>query len=246
MSTLLDRTVSKQVLLASNTVLALTVLLQTKLGQRLWQRLTTSLSWLTSQRVAEPDSPSAEFRSLLGKDYVPPLPKPIADALERSCLCFLATAGSEHTPHLSLMRFTYTKEFEENSEVMIISTRRNTKKFQLITCNTNVALLVHQFDTETEKDGNNYDTLGSGRTRCSITLNGRVRVQEGEMAEHYRRIHLAANREYSQFIVGDDIAIVTVHLDTARVCDINDRVAHFTRHECSWKDVTKEAGAHEY
>ena len=55
---------------------------------------------------------------LLGQDYVPPLPKPIADALERSRLCFLATASGLE-PHLSLMRFSYCRGLlDPSSEVM--------------------------------------------------------------------------------------------------------------------------------
>lgn len=40
---------------------------------------------------------------------------------------------------------------------------------------------------------------------------------------------LAGNVAYAQFIVGDDIAIITVHLTRARVCDVNDKVTHFSR-----------------
>ena len=60
------------------------------------------------------------------------------------------------------------------------------------------------------------------------------------MAERYRAIHLAANRSYSQFIVGEDIAIITVNLQRARVCDVNDRVAHFAKvgSGSAWEEVT--------
>ena len=107
----------------------------------------------------------------------------------------------------------------------------------MITRNNNVALLVHDFDSE--EDEQNYTTIG-GQKRYSITLNGTVNVQEGEMAERYRRIHLQANSSYSQFIVGDDIAIITVKLQTARVCDVNDRVSHFVRAPSgtTWEEVT--------
>ena len=74
-----------------------------------------------------------------------------------------------------------------------------------------------------------YEPTSSGRPKYSITLNGTVRVQAGELAERYRQLHLARNRAYSQFILGDDIAIITVHLTRARVCDVNDRVHHFAR-----------------
>jgi len=175
---------------------------------------------------------------LLGRDYVPPLPKPIADALERSRLCFLATAGASLEPHLSLMRFSYCRGLgePEPSEVMVISTQRKTKKFDILTENENVALLVHDFATHNDESNFDYELLNN-RPRYSITLNGRVRVEEGELAERYRQIHLGSNAGYSQFIVGEDIAIITVHLQRARVCDVNDRVAHFTRDGSTWQEL---------
>ena len=95
-----------------------------------------------------------ELGGLLGRDYTPPLPQPVADALDRSCLCFLATTGQSLEPHLSLMRYTYTSgldpDDEERSEVMVISTQRKTKKFDILTENENVALLVHDFQTQRE------------------------------------------------------------------------------------------------
>lgn len=192
---------------------------------------------LLKQRQSPPTSPrstrlaDASLGSLLGRDYSPPLPKPVADALDRSCLCFLATAGSSLEPHLSLMRYTYTSgldpDDDERSEVMVISTQRKTKKFDILTENENVALLVHDFQTHQVSSGSaNPDYHPQ---KYSITLNGTVRVEEGALAEQYRRIHLARNAEYAQFIVGDDIAMITVHLTRARVCDVNDNVTHFAR-----------------
>ena len=35
------------------------------------------------------------------------------------------------------------------------------------------------------------------------------------------------NPDYSQFIVGDDIAVVTIKIQKARMCDINDRVSYW-------------------
>jgi len=231
-------------LLVSNVVLTAIVLWQSGVGRRI-MRLCRQL-WPVQQAMQT--SPprvkrAGSLKSFLGQDYEPPLPKPVADALERSRLCFLATAGCATSdtlePHLSLMRFTYARGLEEpDSEVMVISTRRDTKKFQIITENHNVALLVHDFDTGAGGDAANYIQIDS-TTRYSITLNGTVKVQQGELAERYRAVHLANNPSYSQFIVGEDIAIVTVHLTRARVCDVNDRVSHFARDQSgkAWTEV---------
>ena len=99
--------------------------------------------------------------------------------------------------------------------------------------------LVHDFATHVDEVNHDYSSVG-GRPKYSITLNGRVRVEEGALAERYRKVHLAHNPAYSQFIVGEDIAIITVHLQRARVCDVNDRVHHFARQDGAkrWADVT--------
>lgn len=42
-----------------------------------------------------------------------------------------------------------------------------------------------------------------------------------------RQIHLRSNPEYAQFIEGDDIAVIKVTVEKARMCDINDRVSYW-------------------
>ena len=124
--------------------------------------------------------------------------------------------------------------------MLIISTRRDTKKFDILTENENVALLVHDFATHADSPNDDYTEINS-RPRYSITLNGEVREEEGELAEAYRAFHLQRNAEYSQFIVGDDIAVISVKLTSARVCDVNDIVRHFSRSADSpqWEEVTQ-------
>ena len=148
----------------TNALLLAYILLPRRVVARWLRRLTTSVRpqlgrTPSDQSVAAQSRPQgAALGGLLGKDYLPPLPQPVADALDRSCLCFLATAGSESErvePHLSLMRFTYTSGLDPNddggrSEVVVISTQRKTKKFDILTRNENVALLVHDFTTHRE------------------------------------------------------------------------------------------------
>jgi hypothetical protein len=35
------------------------------------------------------------------------------------------------------------------------------------------------------------------------------------------------NPEYRQFIVGEDIAVLLIHIDRARMCDVQDRVCYW-------------------
>ena len=102
-------------LAVTNILLLAHILLPRRLVARWLRRLTTSerpqLGRQPSDQQSVPQSTplGAELGGLLGKDYLPPLPQPVADALDRSCLCFLATAGTGSEmvePHLSLMCYT--------------------------------------------------------------------------------------------------------------------------------------------
>jgi Pyridoxamine 5'-phosphate oxidase len=100
--------------------------------------------------------------------YTPPLPPAVCQVLEASKLCFLATNDS-YEPHLSLMNFTY----HQPEEIIILTTRRNTKKFGQILNNPKVAVLIHDFphlESDTGSDGSS-----AGKT-LSVTLNGTVVV----------------------------------------------------------------------
>lgn len=152
----------------------------------------------------------------------PPLPWIIQKLLSDCRLAYLATVdvspeGNNASSHLSLMRFTYIKD----EEIIILSTRKQTKKFDILKKLQNVALLVHDFG------GEQQPSLG-----YSITLNGECTIIEnGEEMERYRAAHLKHNPDYPQFIVGEDIAILCVHVTSARVCNIHDQVEHWNVHD---------------
>jgi len=141
----------------------------------------------------------------------PPLPPIVQSLLANAHLCYLSTSDMElRSSHLSLMRFTYLSQ----DEVIILSTSRNTKKFDLLKKQRGVALLVHDF-------GSNSPASGT----YSITLNGDCSiVEDTKDLVRYRKAHLDHNPDYPQFIVGDDIAILCVNVQSARICDINDNV----------------------
>lgn len=109
-------------------------------------------------------------------EYFPPLPDEVVEVLRTSKLCYLATQ-CDGNPHLSLMNFTYCRK----EEVIILSTRRNTKKYYQIVENPKVAVLIHDFPVEA------VETLPSGSIKISeegsknakqwsITLNGVAEV----------------------------------------------------------------------
>jgi general stress protein 26 len=143
----------------------------------------------------------------------PPFPLVVREVLSKSRLAYLSTVDPDlASSHLSLMRFTYVND-PEDGEVIIMSTNRKTKKFEMLQNQRGVALLVHDF----QQDGN--DGV------YSITLNGDCRIVDlPKKAEQYREAHLKHNPEYPQFIVGEDIAILCVHATSARICNVYDQV----------------------
>lgn len=140
----------------------------------------------------------------------PPLPPIVRRVLSRCRLAYLSTVDADaSSSHLSLMRFTYLPE----EEVIVMSTNRKTKKFDMLSKQRGVALLVHDF-CEGGKSGEYTITLNG---ICSI-------VNEDITAERYRAAHIKNNPDYPQFIIGEDIAMLCVDVGSARICNINDQV----------------------
>jgi hypothetical protein len=161
----------------------------------------------------------------------PPFPQPLRDMLSKCRLAYLSTVDIQATSsHLSLMRFTYLHDIIDG-EIVIMSTNKNTKKFEMLKQQKGVALLVHDFDfdtnTEDKNTNDNDSTSTSTSTRSTITLNGDCCILTGEEEDKYRKEHLKHNPDYPQFIVGNDIAVLCVHVTSARICDLNDNVIHW-------------------
>ena len=147
----------------------------------------------------------------------PPFPPIIRNMLSACRLAYMSTVDGDSS-HLCLMRFTYLKD-EDDGEIVILSTQRKTKKFDMLQMQNGVALLIHDFPQ-----------LGDGRDGVhSITLNGQCQIVEpGEKAEKFRKAHLAHNPDYPQFIEGPDIAMLMIHVTSARICNINDQVTKWS------------------
>jgi len=171
-------------------------------------------SMLSSRRSESRKKPRPSAEQFDGYS-VPPLPEAIVNLLKSSRLCFLATQA-DGEPHISLMNFTY----HQDEEVIIMCTRRNTKKFDQMSCSSSVAILIHDFPHLNEQASSSQT---HGKT-YSVTLNGVSQALPENSADEakYRSIHLQRNPDYSQFIEGN--AVILVKVDCARSCDIKDRV----------------------
>ncbi len=133
------------------------------------------------------------------------IPRDIKDLLETEKLCAMATCLEDH-PYLSLMNYT----FVEDENKIILSSRRDSKKFSNIQNNKNVSLL-----------------LFSKTHEISATFLGTaVAVEEWE-EPHYRALHMKRNN-MPQFILGDNIGIIVFSIEKIIVSDTLDQL---TTHE---------------
>ena len=168
------------------------------------------------------NSTSKQRKQLKASEYDetsirPPFPKPMDDLLQAACLCQMAVLLDDGTPHLCLMNFTYVPE----EEVIILTTRRNTTKYQAIEKLDLVTLLIHDFPID--KATRSEDSIFA-KTH-SITLYGNVTILSGDDAEQMRQKHLQRHGEdQAQFIIGKDIAVLQVEITSAKLCNIKDEV----------------------
>ena len=170
--------------------------------------------------------------------FTPPLPDRVLSLIARARVCYLATV-EEGGPHLCLMRMTWVPDAGDAAGgLLVLTTRRATRKFGALVAVPRVAVLMHDFAHAhagaaagaafgEAPDAAGADGAASHGT-LSVTLYGDASVLEGAEAERLRAVHLAANVAYRQFIAGDDIAVVGVRACLVRVCDVQDRVEDWT------------------
>ncbi len=132
----------------------------------------------------------------------------IIELLQGEKVCCLATC-KENEPYLSLMNFT----FDEESQRVILSSRRNSKKFKNILSNKEVSLLIHN-----DKPGIALEDI------ISVTINGKAYEEKDEKKDYYQKIHVTKHIDCHQFIIGDEIAILSVSIDRIHTSDIHDQV----------------------
>lgn len=131
------------------------------------------------------------------------IPKDIKKILENENLCAMATA-SDNKPYLSLMNFTYL----EAENKIILSSRKNSKKYTNIQKNKNISLLV-----------------ASSSNEQSVTLLGTAMTIDAENKLDYRKKHLK-NIKMPQFAEGDNIGLIIFEIEEVIVSNNQDQVKY--------------------
>jgi len=157
-------------------------------------------------------------------DIEPPFPDEVLEILLSTSSCQLGVTLPDGTSHLCLMIFTYIPKEQR----IILSTRRDTAKFQAISLLTRVTLLLHDLK------GRDAAAARLPATTHSITLYGEVAILADEDSEAYRSAHLARHgSEYQQFIVGENVAMLSVSVESARICNSRDQVKRWSKRDRS-------------
>lgn len=129
------------------------------------------------------------------------IPNDVKDLLDNEKLCTMATC-LDNKPYLSLMNFTYV----EAGNKVILSSRKNSKKYYNILGNKHISLLL--FSSSAER---------------SATFLGTAMTMEGKEERYYREMHMKKNN-MAQFILGDNIGLIVFTIEQIIVSDNQDQV----------------------
>ncbi|MFW6282105.1 MAG: pyridoxamine 5'-phosphate oxidase family protein [bacterium] len=133
------------------------------------------------------------------------IPKEIKNLLKNNKLCSMATCSDEQ-PYLSLMNYTYL----ESENMVILSSRKNSKKYSNIQKNKNISILV-----------------SSDSPKKSATFLGKaLTINTGDKKEeYYKKIHIR-NCDMPQFILGDELSLIIFEIEEIIVSDSQDNVKY--------------------
>jgi hypothetical protein len=158
---------------------------------------------------------------------VPPtptrLPSHIVKVIDATRLCYLSTISVHHAgPHLSAMNVSL--QFDPLlGDVLVMTTRRDTQKYEAILTNANVAVLLHDFDGLRTSEIPSPEVHARGS--LAVTVYGKAVLQDGEAAARMRQAHLLRNSGSAHFIADESTyAVFAVVPESMLCCDVYDKV----------------------
>ncbi len=135
------------------------------------------------------------------------IPKEIKTLLKNNKLCSMATCW-DAKPYLSLMNFTYL----ESENKVILSSRKNSKKYNNIQKNKNISLLI---------------TSNSPKKSTTFLGEAVIMSKGDEKEEYYRKLHMK-HCDMPQFILGDNINLIIFSIEEIIISDSQDNVKYFS------------------
>ncbi|ANZ75953.1 BA75_02594T0 [Komagataella pastoris] len=172
-------------------------------------------------------------------------PPQVLQLLKSAKYIHLGTSADD-IPHVSLMNYTYVSPEEVLKEgfplsdsshsVIILTTDKDTVKYNNMRANPSVSILVHDWVTKTNsiEAGANHllsflKNLNQNElVSTSATLAGKAHILSDEkQIEYYKKKHLENNPEGKVFIDGDNVAIVLVQVLSSKVADTENNVSEY-------------------
>ena len=143
-------------------------------------------------------------------EYSPPLPERVLAVMRSSRLSYLATV-EDGSPHLSLMNFTFVDHDARDAffGCLVMSTRRDTKKFSALLTNPSVAVLLHDFDALQETSTPPISPIGSSAavvtssSSSSSSSNNSSSSSVSAGSSHYERGSASVTLYCTASVVGE-------------------------------------------
>lgn len=169
------------------------------------------------------------------------LPDSVTTLLKSTRFVHLATSVND-IPHVTLMNYTYYHDNDGPTDVIIMSTPRNTTKFTNLQTNPNVSLLVHDWISAKESAPSSssndqpprrnslYEMLANINkneiSRVSVMILGKAQVMSPDDPKFslYKSLHLNNNKIdllQAKNYIEDDVenALVVIAIDQVKVTD---------------------------
>lgn len=172
------------------------------------------------------------------------LPNSVTKLLNSTRYVHLATCLHD-IPHVSLMNYTY---YHGNEDYVIVTTPKGTTKYENMTANPNVSLLLHDWmsaktttDDPSEATGKRRNSLYEFLTnlnkteisRVSVMINGKAEeiAVDSENYNFYKSLHLNNSSidqvQAENYIKDGNTALFVIKIDQCKVTDTENNVQEY-------------------
>lgn len=167
------------------------------------------------------------------------LPSHVSALVENNHFLHLGTSKGD-IPHVSLMNYTYVPQEKaskyEKQPVIIVATQRATQKFDNISSNPNVSVLIH--DWVAGRGSKNQADASGGLSQflaqlnqaeyssLSATFKGTATILNGEAEKYFRDILVESQSEEARCFI-EGAAVILIKLQGATVTDNRNNVSSY-------------------
>lgn len=146
------------------------------------------------------------------------LPDQFTFLSEHCQLCFLTTSR-ENKPDIHIMFFSYHKE----DNVIILTTKRD-KKYEDITINPHVSLLLHSFEGRASTQCSFQD-----QKPASVTVYGKAYFPNELKDSEYRQVQINSHPKWGDAFRGDDKIVIALPVEEILIVDVKGKVTRWKK-----------------